>query len=146
MLPVNGSHGLASLAEPANRLSTLFDRFVNDEMFTPSLQSHVVHSVPLAMWEDHDKYSIEIDAPGISENDLEVSICNGELIIKGERRREQSSTAFDSRKYGCFMQRINLPHAAMTDKVDAKLVNGVLSISFPKVDEAKPRRIPLRTG
>lgn len=144
MLTALQTNGLAHVAEPVNRLSAMFDRFFNEDIFTPVAASQAPVAVPLSMWEDEDNYYVEIDAPGMTENDIDVSIQHGVLILSGERRCERKGPGYGTRSYGRFQQRISLPTAAKTDKVDAKLANGVLSLTFPKGDEAKPRKIALR--
>jgi HSP20 family protein len=139
MLPVLHTNGIA---EPANRVSALFDRIFNDEVFSPAPKA--LCAVPLSMWEDEDNYYVEVDAPGMTEPDIDVSVQHGDLIISGERKCERRGNGYDTRAYGRFEQRISLPTAAVTDKVEAKLANGVLSLTFPKGDDAKPRKIAIR--
>ncbi len=145
MLPALQTNGLAHVAEPVNRLSVLFDRFFNEDIFPPVAATQNLLSVPLSMWEDEDNYYVEIDTPGMTEKDIDVSIQHGDLIVTGERRCKRNGSGYDTRSYGRFQQRVSLPTAARTDTVDAKLANGVLSLTFPKGDEAKPRKIGLRT-
>lgn len=145
MLPALHTNGLAQVAEPVNRLSALFDRFFNEDIFPPVASAQTLVAVPLSMWEDEENYYVEIDAPGMTEKDIDVSIQHGDLIVSGQRRCERKGVGYDTRSYGRFQQRISLPTAAQTDKVDAKLANGVLSLTFPKGDDAKPRKISLRS-
>lgn len=144
MLPALQTNALAQVAEPVNRLSAMFDRFFNEDIFSPVTPPQALVAVPLSMWEDEDNYYVEIDAPGMSEKDIDVSVQHGDLIICGERKCDRKGNGYDTRTYGRFQQRISLPTAAKTDNVDAKLTNGVLSLTFPKGDEAKPRKIALR--
>ena len=82
MLPVLQSNGsLAHTSQaPVNRLSTLLDRIFNDDIFTPQ----ALNVLPLSMWEDEDKFYVEVDAPGMTEKDIDVSVDNGDLVIRGE--------------------------------------------------------------
>jgi HSP20 family protein len=144
MLPNRHSNGLTQVAEPVNRLSALFDRFFNEDVFPPMTAPRAVVAVPLSMWEDEDNYYVEVDAPGMTEQDIDVTIQHGDLIIHGERKCERKGNGYDTRTYGQFEQRISLPPSARTDKVDARLANGVLSLTFPKGEDAKPRKIALR--
>lgn len=134
---------VSALASPVNRLSTLFDSFFSDDLFTP-IQSQVTAAIPLSMWEDEDHLYVEIDAPGMREKDIEISIHHGDLLIRGERKCERKANGYDTRSYGKFEQRISLPNWVRADSVQAKLCNGVLSMTFPKGEEAKPRRIALK--
>lgn len=126
---------------PVNRLSTLFDRFFNDDFFAPLQAPAVAGSVPLSMWEDDEHLYVEMDAPGMTEKDIDVSIHNGNLVVRGERKCERKANGYDTRAYGRFEQRISLPAWAKADTVEAKLANGVLTIGIPKTEEARPRKI-----
>jgi len=139
------ANGLNSLVnEPANRLPALIDHLFNGEAFARATRQ-VLAAVPLSMWEDENNYYVEVDAPGLSENDIDVALQHGVLTISGERKRERADASFDNRTYGKFSQQITLPRAAQTDKVEAKLSQGVLSLTFQKSDDAKPRKINLKT-
>lgn len=146
MLASLQTNGLPTVAPAVNRLSALFNRFVNDDIFSPTPTHEPAFAVPLAMWEDDDKYCIELDMPGLNESDIEVSIQHGHLFVRGERNCERKSCGFDNRSYGRFEQRITLPSTVKFDKVDAKLVNGVLLLTIPKGSEAKPQKIAIRSG
>lgn len=146
MLATLQTNGLPTVPAPVNRLSALFDRFFNDELFSPMPATSATFGVPLSMWEDEDSYYVELDAPGMTHDDIDVSIQHGNLIVRGERRCERQGKGYDTRTYGRFEQRVSLPAGAKADKVDAKLVNGVLSLTFPKGEEAKPKKIALRSS
>jgi HSP20 family protein len=140
MLPVLYTNGtiVPASRRPANRLSSLFDTFFNDE-------AQAWPSLPLSMWEDEHNVYVEMDAPGVKESDVELTVHQGDLVIKGERKCERQHGGYDNRSYGRFAQRITLPSAVDAGKVEAKLANGVLSMTFPKSEAAKPRRITLKT-
>ena len=140
----NGSMIPATTGGPANRLSSLFDIFFNDEFFTlPTAPEW--SALPLALWEDEHNVYVNVDAPGVTDKDIEVSVHGGELVVKGERKCERKEGGYDTRSYGRFEQRVTLPTPVDADKVEAKLANGVLSITLPKSEEAKPRKIALKS-
>ena len=99
--------------------------------------------MPLSMWEDEDAYHVEIDAPGVTEKDIELTVRDGELIFRGERRSEEKKGGYDTRSYGRFEQRLSLPCPVDAEKVEAKLASGVLSVTCPKSEAAKPRKIAI---
>ena len=74
MVPVLQSNGsLAHTSQaPVNRLSTLLDRIFNDDIFTPQ----ALYALPLSMWEDEDKFYVEVDAPGMTEKFAIKKFCN----------------------------------------------------------------------
>jgi HSP20 family protein len=145
MLPANrnGSTLVRTEGTPFNRLAPLFSGFF-DDFFTP-VSAPTWSSLPLCLWQDENHLYIEMDAPGVTEKDIDLTFHEGDLIIQGERKGERKEGAFDNRTYGRFEQRITLPSPVDFDKVEAKLANGVLSITFPKSEEAKPRKIALKS-
>lgn len=147
MLPAlrNGSLVPTTSAGPVNRIASLFDRFFNDDFFAPLTTSPAWSTFPAGMWEDEQNLYVEVDAPGLTDQDIEVSVHNGELIIQGERKWDRKENGYDSRNYGRFERRMTLPTAVDAGKVEAKLTNGVLCVTFPKSEEAKPRKIAIRS-
>jgi HSP20 family protein len=142
MLPAiaNGS-GFSTVRHPVNRM---IDQFFGDEFFAPpSLGAW--KGMPLSAWQDENNVYVEVDAPGLTENDLDVSVHEGMLTIRGERKCERQGEGYDSRTYGRFEQRVSLPTPVDADRVEAKLVHGVLSLAFPKSEAAKPRKIAIQT-
>jgi HSP20 family protein len=99
--------------------------------------------------ENPDSFTVECDLPGIEQKDIDISIASGVLTIKGEKRVEQKS---EKRKVykketweGSFQRTISLPTTVDADKVEATFKNGVLKINLPKREEAKTKRIELKS-
>jgi len=131
---------------PTNRLATLFGRFLDDDpFFGPMTAGPAWSALPWSMWEDDQNVYAEVDAPGVSDKDVDVSIHDGHLIVCGERRSERTGGGYDSRTYGRFEQRLALPCPVDADRVEAKLSNGVLSLTLPKSEDAKPRKIAVKS-
>jgi HSP20 family protein len=141
----NGS--FSSLADsPVNRLSSWLDQFYSNGFWGPqrASQAEPAAVLPMSIWDDEDHLYIEMDAPGISEKDIDVSLHDGELIIRGERKRPHDSNGFDTRRYGQFEQRVTVPAMVDANRVEAKLAEGVLRVTLPKAPESKPRKIPVK--
>ena len=98
--------------------------------------------------ETADAYVVRADLPGVKEEDLDVSVHNNVLSISGarqaEERKEGESYFLYERQYGSFSRSFGLPDAADPEKVDAKLADGVLTLTVGKRVEAKPRKIALK--
>jgi HSP20 family protein len=137
MMPAlfNGARGVGTV----NRL---FDRMLGDDFLAP-LAAQPWTTLPLSVWTDENNVYVEFDAPGLTEKDIEVSVHDGILTISGERKRERQD-AYDTRVYGRFEQRVRLPAPVGFDRAEAKLVNGVLCLTLPQSEEAKPRKIAIR--
>ena len=80
-----------------------------------------------------------------SKKDVELTLHDGDLILQYERKSEEKKGGYDTRTYGRFEQRVTLPAPVDADKVEAKLANGVLSVTFPKSESAKPRKIAVKS-
>jgi HSP20 family protein len=149
MLPTirtNRSALAPTTGTPVNRLATVFDRLFNDDPLFGSLMTAPAWSaLPLSMWEDEQSVHVEIDAPGVTSQDIDVSVHDGDLVIRGERKSERKEGGYDTRSYGRFEQRVTLPAPVDADKVEAKLANGVLSLTCPKTEAAKPRKIAIKS-
>jgi len=148
MLPVlrNTSPWSVAPSYPVNRLDTWFDQFFGDDGGSSSM-SRAWAGMPVALWDDEDHFYLEAELPGVMEGDVDITVHNGMLFIRGERRPEEGRRyLYNGRSFGRFERVITLPEAVSTDDVQATLKDGILSITLPKSPEAKPRKITLRTG
>jgi HSP20 family protein len=100
------------------------------------------------LWEDEDNLYVEAELPGMELSDLEIFV-NGDdqLSIKGERKPpeiEKASWHRRERSFGSFSRLMTLPQNVDAENVQAEFKNGVLTISMPKKEESKPRRIQVK--
>lgn len=88
------------------------------------------------------------DVPGLTHEDLELTLENGVLTIMGRRRYESgdSERVWLGRTYGQFIRSFAIPAGVDTDNLTADLSNGVLTIRLPKTAQAKPRRVQIGGG
>jgi HSP20 family protein len=100
--------------------------------------------------ERKDAYLVTVELPGVEADDLEITLEDGLLTIQGERHfaHDSSEQHFHrvERRYGAFRRSITLPAHVMADGIEAWTDNGVLEILVPKMEEATPKRIQVRTG
>ena len=105
-------------------------------------------SPPLEVAEDEDKITVRLELPGVKKDDVEVSLSDNTLTIRGEKKREEETKDENivriERVYGSFQRSISLPAAVDADKVEAKLNDGVLEVVLPKHEEVKPRKIKVQ--
>jgi HSP20 family molecular chaperone IbpA len=124
----------ASLAAgPYPASEALLGRFVvDDDYFSP-----VWAGLPVALWEDHDHVYIEADLPGVDAEEVEVSVEDSKVFIRGARKPEVSrSYLYDGRSYGRFERAITLPEPVDGGRVEVGLNRGVLSIALHKSPKA----------
>lgn len=124
---------------PNTRANTWLERF-----FDGAELAYAPTSLPVAFWQDENNTYVELDLPGVKETDIDITVEEGTLIIQGERKNEWAGKRYDTRHYGKFEQRITLPNMVDASRVEAKLVSGVLLITCPRSEEAKPRKIPVQ--
>lgn len=90
---------------------------------------------------------VKADLPGVDPKEVEVSIENGILTVRGEKKEEKEVTEKNvhrlERFSGAFYRAVALPAGAEAEKVTASSVNGVITIVIPKKPEVRPRRIPV---
>ncbi len=95
--------------------------------------------------EEENCYLIHADVPGIKPEDIDVSMDKGVLTIKGHREDEtkEESEKFKrvERVRGSFFRRFTLPEVVDLEKIEAKTINGVLTVTIPKGKAARPRKI-----
>jgi len=127
-----------------NEMNRMFDRFgLGDGM------RQVAPSYPaLNLWQDDDNLYVEAELPGMELNELEIlATGDDQLTIKGRREApsvEKGTWHRQERGYGDFSRILNLPHEVDPDKVEAEFKHGVLCVTLPKREEAKPRRITVK--
>lgn len=101
---------------------------------------------PLAdLSETEDAYLVEVDLPGVKRDDVSIEQVGNELSITGEFKERERTGWLRSRtrRVGRFEYRTTLPHDVDSDKIEAELTDGVLTVRVPKTEAAKPRRIAI---
>ncbi len=95
--------------------------------------------------EDKDNYYVRAELPGVKGDELDIQVTANNLAISGERKiaTEESDARYHrrEREAGTFSRMIGLPGEVNTDKVDANLENGILTVVVPKAEIAKPKQI-----
>jgi HSP20 family protein len=98
--------------------------------------------------ETTDAYVVKADVPGVAENDIDIAVHNNVLSVTGSRQAEErkdgEAYALYERQFGSFTRSFQLPELADGEKIEAKLDNGVLTLTIGKKAEAKPRKIALK--
>ncbi len=99
------------------------------------------------IYEQGDMLKIKAELPGMKEEDIDVSVSEGNLILKGEKKTESEIKEEDyyrcERTYGSFYRSIPMPSNIDSEKVEANYENGVLEVSIPKTAESKTKKVPV---
>jgi len=132
-------------------LRNMMDRFVDEPVFenAPLWQrSGGDYALALDLLEDNDAYTVKASVPGVDPGDLDVSLADNMLTIKGETHEEKNVEEkqyhLHERRYGSFSRSINLPVTVDADNVEATHENGVLTLRLPKSEAVKPKKIAVK--
>ena len=100
--------------------------------------------------ETPDAYIVRVELPGVKTEDIEVTLQDDILTIKGKRERSEErkdeTVHFVERSYGEFVRSLRIPTDVKVDAVEASYKDGVLEIRLPKSEESKPRRIEVKAA
>lgn len=104
---------------------------------------------PLNVWSAHDAIMVEAELPGVKGEDLEILAVGNELTIRGRRRPiegEKLNYHRQERGMAEFSRVIALPVEVDADRIDARLQDGVLTLTLPKAESARPRQVKVKAG
>jgi HSP20 family protein len=123
-----------------------FDSLFEDFWGTPATRGWVP---ALDFAETPEAYVVHVELPGVDPKEVDISIEDGRLEISGEKTAEQSEEKQGwfrvERSHGSFRRAVELPGAVDAGKVKAEARNGVLTVTLPKHEESKARKIPVNT-
>ena len=95
-------------------------------------------------------YTISAELPGVDEKNIEVSVADGILVIRGEKHQEKEEKDkqhyMSERRYGAFQRMFALPKGTDDSKVEARFHNGVLTVSVPKPAETPARKVDVKAA
>jgi HSP20 family protein len=102
------------------------------------------------IFEEGNDVVVKADMPGVKKEDVDVSLSDDTITIRGERKKEEKVERKDyyrvERAYGSFTRSFRLPADVQTDRAEAKFDQGVLEIRIPKMEEArsKTKKVPIK--
>jgi HSP20 family protein len=125
--------------------SRLLDNIFND------LQGEEVSNrgwvPPVDIQETEEAYKLQAELPGLTKDDINITLENNVLRLSGERKFEKEARKESyhrvERTYGAFSRAFSLPQQVNPEGVQAAFENGVLTITVPKAEQAKPRKISI---
>jgi HSP20 family protein len=102
------------------------------------------------VYEEKDNFVVKAELPGMKKEDINVSLHDGDLIISGERKSETKTEGTEvyraERYFGKFQRSVSLPATVAANNVKAEYKDGILTVTLPKSEEAKPRQIEVKVG
>ena len=141
--PELGWSGFGRLSNLRDELDRLFESPWAELAGTSQLLSGWTPA--LDVYEEKDNYVVKAELPGMKKEDIEVSMHGESLSISGERKSEMKEEEGEicraERYFGRFQRTVTLPAAVAADEVKAQYKDGILTITLPKTEEAKPKQI-----
>jgi HSP20 family protein len=114
------------------------------------LRSMAFEPPTLDVYEQKDDLIVKAEIPGLTKDEIDISLEGNTLTIKGEKKKEEEVKEEDyyrsERTYGAFSRTIELPVAVQTDRVNASFKDGVLEIRLPKTEEAKKNVVKVKVA
>ncbi len=140
--------GFGRLTDLRDEIDRLFEAPLAELSRTSQLLSGWTPAMDL--YEDNDNVYVRVELPGMRKEDIELSLHDGSLSISGERKSEQKFSDAEvyraERFFGRFQRTVTLPTAVAADKVKANYKDGLLTVTLPKAEEAKPKHIDVNVG
>ncbi|OQY27345.1 MAG: heat-shock protein [Candidatus Cloacimonetes bacterium 4572_55] len=140
-----------SIWDPFREMEELLDRYSRSSR--KSLAKSDDKTFEVGDWmpvvdidETDDAFLVKAELPGVKKNDVNVNIENGVLTIRGEKKTETEDKKRHRVEcaYGSFVRSFSLPQAIKAEKVEAEYKNGILNLTIPKSEEAKPKQIEVK--
>jgi len=142
LVRVSPFRGLVNIQDEMNRLFNDFFSQGERSKGMPSIWSPLVDIA-----ETDNDITVTVEAPGMQKDDINITIQDNVLTLKGEKKQENVEKKKQyhriERTYGQFERSFSLPTTIQTDKVKAGFRNGVLTITLPKSEEAKPKEVTI---
>jgi HSP20 family protein len=126
----------------------MFDRFFDDERVGNILSEDKSFVPAFDIAESDTEYSVIAELPGIDEKDIDVTLTDGILTIKGEKKQETEEKDGTyhriERRYGSFQRSFRMPDGVQGDKIDATYKDGVLKLMIPKSENSEVKKIEIK--
>ena len=131
---------------PFDRLSSLRDLLDSAFQLASSSPDYTAGWAPaLDVYEDDSKMTVQLEAAGMKKEDFDISLRDGVLTVSGERtfqgEKREGESLRSERSFGKFSRSITLPSPVNAEAVKATYEDGILTVTLPKAEEAKPKKI-----
>ena len=101
------------------------------------------HTLGVNIREEDEAYILSALVPGLKAEDLNIQVLDDVVRIEGEYRQDENQYLMQELPHGSFTRTLRMPAAIQADHVEAKIVDGVLTLTLPKAESAKPKKIKI---
>lgn len=136
-----------SMMRPFRDMEDMFNRFFPE---WPRREEHGGWNPSIDMVDRQDEVVLRADLPGMEQKDIDVTVQDGMITIRGERKEEREEKDKDfyccERTFGAFSRSLALPPSVEPEGVKATFKNGILEVHLPKTREAKGRKVEIKAA
>lgn len=129
-------------------INRMFDSFFRSGWSEDASLSSAVWSPATDITEDDHGYLVKVELPGVKKDEVKITMENSVLTIHGEKKQEKRSKSDNAHRveriYGSFQRSFTLPTSVKPEEIEATFTDGILTISLPKVEEARPKQIDVK--
>jgi HSP20 family protein len=128
----------------------VMDRLVEESLSRPLARTlwDITSEPSMDLYQTDAAVVVKMGLPGVKPEDIQVSVANGVLNIRGELKEEKEEKEkmylLRERRFGSFSRSVTLPSNVSVEKADAQFENGILTLTLPKAEEAKAKMITVR--
>ena len=123
--------------------TTPFDRLFETLWPSMAISQRGTAYPPVNIGEDDENLYVRCEIPGMAIADIDLTLTDASLVIKGERKAERGKYYRQERPTGVFQRIVNISGGVSRDKVTATMRDGLLEVVLPKSDESKPKKISI---
>ena len=129
-------------------INRMFDGFFRGGTQADETQFPSVWTPAVDVAEHDNDYIVKVELPGVAKDDVKITMQDNILTIRGEKKHEKETKEPDyhrvERAYGSFQRSFTLPTTVKNERIEAAYKDGILTITLPKAEEAKPKQIEVK--
>jgi len=129
-------------------MNRMFDQFFHGDVLADESFFGRDWTPAVDVVENNDSYVLKAELPGMNKDEVKITLENNVLTIRGEKRNESEKKENNyhrvERSYGMFERSFTIPGSIKTNDIDAQYKDGVLTLTLPKAEEAKPKQIDVK--
>ena len=129
-------------------INRVFDNFFHGDVEDDGSFGLSLWTPAVDIKEEADGYVVNVELPGVKKDDVKITVESNVLTIRGEKKEEKNAKEGNfqrvERSYGSFQRSFTLPSTVKNEKIEASYNDGVLTVTLPKAEEAKPKQIEVK--
>ena len=139
---------LVRFNQPRTLVDNFFDNIFRSDVLDNGTFGLSTWTPAVDIAEQENEYLVKVELPGINKDDVKITVESNVLTVRGEKKQDQEVKEDNyhrvERTYGSFLRSFRLPSSVRADRIDAVYKDGILTVTLPKAEEAKPKQIEVK--